>query len=63
MSDSPRDLPPPLSPAEASTEPSASLPVLTARDLFRGQREILIEHDGVVYRLRLTRRNKLILQK
>jgi len=24
---------------------------------------VLIEHDGVRYRLRITRRNKLILQK
>jgi hemin uptake protein HemP len=28
-----------------------------------GRREILIEHEGVRYRLRITRRNKLILQK
>lgn len=31
--------------------------------LFQGQREICIEHDGVQYRLRITRRNKLILHK
>jgi hemin uptake protein HemP len=37
--------------------------VLDARSLFHGQREILIEHDGIRYRLRITRRNKLILQK
>jgi hypothetical protein len=28
-----------------------------------GQREVWIEHDGVRYRLRITRRGKLILQK
>jgi hemin uptake protein HemP len=37
--------------------------VVDARQLLRGQREIVIEHAGVRYRLRLTRRNKLILQK
>jgi hemin uptake protein HemP len=37
--------------------------IIQAIELFRGQREIWIEHDGQRYRLRLTRRNKLILQK
>lgn len=37
--------------------------VFHAEDLFQGQREICIEHNGQRYRLRITRRNKLILQK
>jgi hemin uptake protein HemP len=37
--------------------------VIEARKLFEGSREVYIEHDGVRYRLRLTRRNRLILQK
>jgi hemin uptake protein HemP len=37
--------------------------VVDAQQLFAGQREIWIEHDGVRYRLRITRRGKLILQK
>ena len=37
--------------------------VLKAEDLFAGKREVWIELDGVRYRLRLTRRGKLILQK
>lgn len=37
--------------------------VVDAQQLFQGRREIWIELDGVRYRLRLTRRNKLILQK
>jgi len=37
--------------------------VMDARQLFQGRREIVIEHDGARYRLRITRRNKLILQK
>lgn len=48
---------PPKPPAEA---PAAVIP---ARQLFGERREVVIEHDGVRYRLRITRRNKLILQK
>ena len=36
---------------------------IVADELFKGRREILIEHAGETYRLRITRRNKLILQK
>ncbi len=42
----------------------AALPVLSTLTLFQqGQKEIKIRHGGEVYRLRITRRNKLILQK
>ncbi len=34
-----------------------------SRDLFRGKQEILIEHAGHAYRLRITRQDKLILTK
>lgn len=34
-----------------------------AEELFAGAHEIWIEHSGERYRLRITRRNKLILQK
>ncbi len=34
-----------------------------SRDLFRGRQEILIEHAGHAYRLRITRQDKLILTK
>ncbi len=37
--------------------------VVNAQQLFAGKREVVIEHEGVQYRLRITRRNKLILQK
>jgi hemin uptake protein HemP len=37
--------------------------VVKARELFGESREIWIELDGVRYRLRITRRGKLILQK
>lgn len=38
-------------------------PVIPARDLFGAGREVWIEHNGERYRLRITRRGKLILQK
>jgi hemin uptake protein HemP len=58
-----RDGPP--QPAERSDdpEPPASPRVVKAQDLFGEQREVLIDLDGIRYRLRITRRNKLILQK
>jgi len=34
-----------------------------SQTLFCGQQEILIEHAGHAYRLRITRQNKLILTK
>ena len=37
--------------------------VVRAEELFGDRREIAIELDGVRYRLRITRRGKLILQK
>lgn len=37
--------------------------VVRTAELFGEGREVCIEHDGVRYRLRITRRGKLILQK
>ena len=49
---------------EASKEPVAeSPPVVVAADLFRGAKEVVIDLEGAKYRLRITRRGKLILQK
>lgn len=39
----------------------ASVPRIKSRDLLRQSREIEIDHDGRVYRLRITQLNKLIL--
>jgi hemin uptake protein HemP len=50
----------------SSAEPTArgpSLPLLRSEELFGRSREILIEHGGAFYRLRLTHSNKLILTK
>jgi hemin uptake protein HemP len=37
--------------------------IVRAEELFQGEQEIWIEHGDIRYRLRITRRNKLILQK
>ena len=42
---------------------TASLPRLRSEDLFRTSHELIIEHQGQEYRLRLTRNDKLILNK
>lgn len=36
---------------------------IDSRDLFTGTREVIIQHGGETYRLRLTAQNKLILTK
>ncbi len=36
---------------------------IESRDLFRGDNEILISHDGAIYRMKITRQGKLILNK
>lgn len=38
-------------------------PVLPARQLFGNTKEIAIDYHGTVYRLRITRNDKLILTK
>ena len=37
--------------------------IITSADLFQGSKELLITHAGELYRLRLTRNDKLILSK
>ncbi|MGQ0621567.1 MAG: hemin uptake protein HemP [Panacagrimonas sp.] len=39
------------------------LPRLKSQELFRNSQELIIEHQGQEYRLRLTRNDKLILNK
>lgn len=49
---------------QSATSATGLLPRrLNSGDLFKGAREILIEHEGALYRLRLTGRGKLILTK
>ena len=45
------------------TESPEQKPVIDVAEWFKDQREVWLDLDGVRYRLRLTRRNKLILQK
>ncbi len=49
--------------SDSANETNQTTKVLSAIDLFGGAREIVIDHDGEFYRLRITRRGKLILQK
>ncbi|PZO78683.1 MAG: hemin uptake protein HemP [Mesorhizobium amorphae] len=37
--------------------------IMSSRTLFNGTREIGIEHAGALYRLKITRQGKLILNK
>jgi hemin uptake protein HemP len=54
----------PALPEPADEEPAdPHAPVLDAQQIFHGCREVWIDHEGVRYRLRITRRNRLILQK
>jgi hemin uptake protein HemP len=55
----------PRTPPKPEPKPMESefLRVLDAQQLLQGSKEVCIEHAGVRYRLRVTRRNKLILQK
>jgi hemin uptake protein HemP len=45
------------------SEPAAQHRIVESADLFRGRNEIMIRHDGLVYRLKITRQGKLILNK
>nr|WP_290999563.1 hemin uptake protein HemP [Ferrovibrio sp.] len=50
-----------LSPGEATAK--VVPPRLNSRQLFETGREVIIEHEGADYRLRLTSNGKLILTK
>jgi hemin uptake protein HemP len=58
------DLPPPKERELLRLTPKAQpASHYTSNDLFKGQSEILIEHQGAEYRLRITRSGGLILTK
>ena len=44
-------------------EPAAEIRVLESADIFRGAHEIIIRHEGALYRMKITRQGKLILNK
>ncbi len=49
--------------AQSTTVGPQRGPRLKSEDLFRGTHELVIEHQGQEYRPRLTRNDKLILNK
>jgi hemin uptake protein HemP len=49
--------------ASTGSVPSSEDVVINVQQLFAGRREIALELEGVRYKLRITRKNKLILQK
>jgi hemin uptake protein HemP len=51
----PSDYPPPVEPGRPA--------VLSSRDLLQGSREVWIDHEGQLYRLRVTSQGKLYLTK
>lgn len=53
------DEPGTLAPAGKPTPPRK----VSSEELLKGDRELWIEHDGEIYRLRLTSRGKLYLTK
>ncbi|HID53125.1 MAG TPA: hemin uptake protein HemP [Anaerolineae bacterium] len=46
-----------------TTRGDTSVACLNSHQLFAGRKEVLIQHNGQLYRLRITRQNKLILTK
>ncbi|MCE5234255.1 MAG: hemin uptake protein HemP [Mizugakiibacter sp.] len=50
-------------PSSAPSRQSTTAPRIESRHLLHGARELVIEHLGGEYRLRLTRNDKLILTK
>jgi hemin uptake protein HemP len=55
----------PATPPDPGSSPPGAPgpPRIRSDDLLHGQREILIEHQGEIYRLSVTRSGKLILHK
>lgn len=50
-------------PALSMRQPLPPPPRVDSQQLFEGQRELIIQHQGEEYRLRITRHDKLILTK
>lgn len=46
-----------------SPQPNEGEKVVLSADILGGRTEIVIDHNGVSYRLRVTRQDKLILTK
>ena len=48
---------------ESNRQPAAKLRRLKVSELLAGEREVILEHNGQEYRLRITANDKLILTK
>jgi len=59
----PSDKPPSPGPPSPGPADGATIRIIPSAELFRGAREVLIQHGDEVYRLRLTRNGKLLLFK
>lgn len=56
MGDTPTNEPLPRFPVD-------HLRVIKAEEILKGDQEVLIDHCGVIYKLRITKQDKLILNK
>lgn len=52
-----------MAPRLCATLKESQLKTYGSRELFDGSREVGIEHGGSLYRLKITRQGKLILNK
>ena len=54
---------PPAENTPPAEVPHSPAPVLRSSDLLQGRKEVVLEHEGEQYRLRLTRNGRLVLYK
>ncbi|OLP57973.1 hypothetical protein BJF93_14170 [Xaviernesmea oryzae] len=57
------DAAPATTPVSIGSDQPEALRVLSSAALFSGTREVVIDHQGMRYRLKITRQGKLILIK
>lgn len=57
----PKDAMPAAAQSKPDQAPASAVRRLRSQDLFQHLRELEIDHEGRIYRLRLTQLNKLIL--
>ena len=50
-------------PSEPPIQAGRAQRIIESRELFGSENEILISHDGAIYRMKITRQGKLILNK
>jgi hemin uptake protein HemP len=63
-SDPPETVTPPLTSPQRQSQGERDRPrILSSDELFQGQRELWIEHQGEMYRLRVTSKGRLYLTK